>query len=120
MYLEKEVLTKFIKWINSLPAAVSMADAKKHAKFFIHKYIDPAKAGSRGAVYDFFEELCSYADMNKSIHAGQMNAADVMKNDNMSTISQGIVWMMQHDGFDTVKYDALTKWGHDILSQTKI
>ena len=120
MYLEKEVLPKFVKWINSLSEAVNIGDAKDYARFFIKNYIEPAKAQSRGSVYDFFEDLCKYADINKVVNAGNMNAADIMKNSNMHTISQGIVWVIEHDGLDAVKYDALTTWGYDILSQNEI
>lgn len=119
MYLEDEILPKFHQWVNSLSTPVTMKEAKKYAKFFIAKYIDPAKAGTRGAVYDLFEDVYEYAQMRKLLHAGQMDAMETLRTTNLHDLAYGIVWAMEHDGFDTVKYDPITQWGMDITTNSR-
>ena len=116
MYLKNEVLPTFNAWVNSLDSLVDIEKAKKYAKYFIAKHIDPTKAQTRGAVYDLFEDVYEYAEMKKVIEKGQIDGAHMLRIDNLSILAKCIVWAIEHDGFDTVKYDTIDKWGMDILS----
>lgn len=113
-YLEKEVLPIFKQWTDSMSTVVSMKDAKKYGRFFIANYIDPVKAGSRGAIYDLFEDLEEYAGVHSLIYAGKIPEPEHIKLKNFETLAKGIVWAMEHDGFDSVKYDPIQTFGPDI------
>jgi len=115
MYLEEKVLPTFIQWVKSLKEPVDMKDAKKHARYFIRTHIDPVKATSRGAVYDLFESVSDYYKMHKVLNPGTMSAAETLLADNMHALASGVVWAMEHDAFDLVKYDPIPTWGPDIL-----
>ncbi len=115
MYLQEKILPAFVQWVKSLKEPVCMKDAKKHARYFIKNHINPTEIPSRGAVYDLFESLSEYYEMHKILHKGAMTAEDVKFFDNMYTLSSGVVWAMEHDAFDLVKYDPIPTWGPDIL-----
>lgn len=114
MYLKKEILPKFTQWAESLKTAVAIGDAKRYAQYFINNTIDPSKVPSRGAVYDLFESLYEYYEMHKVLHAGRISPEEMLRIDNLHNLAYGVVWAMEHDAFDVVKYDPITHWGMDI------
>jgi len=116
MYLKQEVLPTFYEWISSLDKPVPLEEAKKYARYFIVNHIDPVKAGSRGCVYDLFESVVEYAQIKQLLHQNQLDNLAVMHINNLENIANGIVWCVEHDGFDTVKYDPITQWGMDITT----
>jgi len=115
MYLEEKVVPTFVQWVKSLKEPVDMKDAKSYARYFLRNHVDPVKAESRGAVYDLFESVSDYYEMHKVLNPGGLSAAEKLFADNMSVISKGMVWSMEHDAFDLVKYDPVPTWGPDIL-----
>lgn len=114
MYLKKEVLPSFHNWINSLKNPINIDDAKQYGMYFIAKYIDPKKSDSRGDVYDLFEDIKKYGEIKKLLYGNQMKSDDTLRTENLCKVSQGIIWAVQHDGFDSIKYDPIKKWGIDI------
>lgn len=110
-YLEKEVLPIFRKWVGDTTQLVPMKHAKKYGQYFIAHHIDPRKVENRGEIYDFFEKLADYVDMHETITGNKD-----MHSENMRTLALGIVWAVQHDGFDYVKYEAVQNWGEDIVN----
>lgn len=114
MYCETEVLPKFFKWVHEIKEVVPMDEARKYGQFFIANHIDAEKVGTRGALYDYFEKVKHYADMQKLINHGKLSAEDALIAENTCVLSRGIIWATQHDGFDDVKYDPISEWGMDI------
>jgi len=114
MAATQEVLQKFNQWVDTLTHPISMEQAKDYAVYFIANHINAAKVGTRGAVYDLFESVREFADMKKRMYVNQLDATETMKTDTMRNIAYAIVWAVEHDGFDTVKYDPISKWGMDI------
>lgn len=114
MYVEKEVLPIFRKWVESMVNVVPMSDARRYGQFFVANHIDPARIESRGEVYDFFEKVENYAEMKKAMYSGAMDSQDAVRCENMETLAKGIIWAVQHDGFDAVKHDPIKMWGSEI------
>ena len=114
MYLEKEILPAFSKFVESISEPVSLDNAKGYAQNFLAKCVSAAKAGSRGAVYDLFESVAEYAKMKKILEEERVDSRVAMQTHNMLTIARCIVRAMEHDAFDTLKYDPITQWGADI------
>lgn len=115
MYLEDVVLPKFSEWVQSLDHIVPMEHGKKYARYFVVNNIDPSQIKSRGEVYNLFEKVYEYAEMKKIMNKGKMDKSESMCTDNLYTLANCIVWIMEHDAFDSIKYEPITEWGDDIL-----
>lgn len=116
MYLKREILPQFTKWLSGIGHEICDDDAMKYARDFLKNYVDPKKAGTRGGVYDLFEDVHKYAKMKKLLYAGQMSADEHIKTNNLETVSEAVTWAVQHDAFDVMKYDPITHWGKDITA----
>lgn len=114
MYLKNDVLPTFEQWVRSQNNPVLMADAKRLARGFLLKHVNPASAHTRGAVYELFENVANYADTRLSLYGNRLDQAETLCLENMHVLARGIVWAVEHDGFDQVKYDPITQWGKDI------
>lgn len=119
MYLKKEVLPLFYDWVSTFPKLVSMDDAKKYGMFFVANNIDPNKVESRGEVYKLFEDVKTYGEVQKSMFARQMKQDEMLRLENLCTVARGVIWAIEHDALDSIKYDPIDSWGMDILKVGK-
>jgi len=112
MYLKADVLPRFSEWVKSIDSLiVDPMEARKYAKYFLLKYVDPAQSGSRGAIYDLFEDVYEYAKMDKLMNTGKYSAAELMHITNLCYLAYAKVSVMEHDAFDELKYDPIAQWG---------
>lgn len=115
-YLRMEVLPIFEKWVTTeFPKLVETKEAFKWGQKFIKAHINPTKISSRGEVYNLFEDVAEYAEAKREIYFPRLNDKEQMDLQNMESLAWGIVWAIDHDGFDTVKYNKIDKWGSDIM-----
>lgn len=109
-YLLTEVLPSFVNYTNSVSAVVSMDNARYYGQHFLKYHIDPNRINSRGDVYEEFEKFRSYAEVSKLINPG----AETAQTQNMHVLANGVIWALEHDAFDCIKWDSFSDWGMDI------
>lgn len=109
-YMKDRVIPQFVTWVNGIQEEVQLEEAMQMGREFIKSTVDVNSIKNRGELYDAFEELKSYAKL--SLHLREQGSALVYTN--MQTLAQGVIWAVQHDGFDSVKYLPLSAWGVDI------
>lgn len=119
MYMEQKVLPAFRTTIDQMKELLAMKDAQTHGQKFIGNYIDPGMITSRGEVYDYFKKVRDFADMNITLNGERMQSAERMHAENMYTLARGIMWAVEHDGFDLIKHMPVEKWGYDIATATE-
>lgn len=109
-YLNNEVMPEFIKYINSKSEMMTLDDARYHGQHFLKDYVDPSRVDSRGDIYETFEKIKDYAEVHKMINQGR----ETVQSSNMSILANGIIWALEHDAFDCIKWEPFSEWGMDI------
>lgn len=114
MYLQKEVLPVFTKWVEAQKELVPMEDVKRYGQYFVANYVEPTLISSPGEVYDFFEKIATYKAIETELKEGVMSEQELMVSENMKNLSDGIYWAMEHDALDRIKYEPIKEWTKDI------
>ena len=112
-YIKNTVMPQFGAWCKGFIEQLPEDDVMSNARLFLKNHVDVTMLKNRGEVYEAFEDLKTFAKLAKVINAS--SPQDALYYDNMETLAQGIVWCVEHDGFDLVKYDDFTSWGKDIV-----
>lgn len=115
MDLKEQVFPIFKNWVDTMAQPVPMKHAKNLGRYFIANHIPATAVDCRGEIYEAFEDISVYADTHTALHKAQMSEADRIRCENMETLAKGIVWAIEHDGFDVVKYEAFGEYGPDIM-----